>query len=147
MQCIDSYNMPIEFPYSVTHFSTASATEPAPEPEPSESTQPSEIASSPPTQTPVQAKPVVCGGKLVLAPGKPVLLSTQNLLNTPALLLQQGGKTVLLQNVKPLAHPVIPQQVQQHAIGHPVRILLKYIFLLIEGFLYSSFANRDCDWI
>ncbi|XP_022123428.1 negative elongation factor A [Pieris rapae] len=98
-----------------------STTEPTTEPEPSE--QASE-STPPPAQTPVQTKPlVVGGGKLVLAPGKPVLLSTQNLLNTPALLLQQGGKTVLLQNVKPIAHPVLPQQqVQQHAIGHPVQV-------------------------
>lgn len=54
------------------------------------------------------AKPIVLGQqpKLLLAGqagGKPLLLTTQGLLNTSAVLLQQGGKTVLLQNIKPVS--------------------------------------------
>ncbi|CAK1541189.1 unnamed protein product [Leptosia nina] len=73
-------------------------------------------------------KPLVVGGqapKLLIAGGKPVLVSAQNLLNTSALILQQGGKTVLLQNVKPVTQQVVqqPQQpLQQHTIAHPVQI-------------------------
>ncbi|KPJ19142.1 Negative elongation factor A [Papilio machaon] len=53
------------------------------------------------------AKPIVIGQqpKLLIsqAGGKSVLLSTQNLLNSSAVtILQGGGKTVVLQNIKPL---------------------------------------------
>lgn len=54
------------------------------------------------------AKPIVLGQqpKLLLAGqagGKPLLLTAQGLLNTSAVLLQQGGKAVLLQNIKPVS--------------------------------------------
>ncbi|CAH2059623.1 unnamed protein product, partial [Iphiclides podalirius] len=57
-------------------------------------------------------KPIVIGQqpKLLIAGqagGKPLLLSTQNLLNTSAVILQGGGKAVLLQNIKPMTQPVV----------------------------------------
>ncbi|XP_064074872.1 negative elongation factor A [Vanessa tameamea] len=74
------------------------------------------------------AKPIVLGQqpKLLLAGqagGKPVLLAAQGLLNTSAVLLQQGGKAVLLQNIKPMAQQVVQQTTPQnipHQITHPV---------------------------
>ncbi|CAH2097177.1 unnamed protein product [Euphydryas editha] len=74
------------------------------------------------------AKPIVLGQqpKLLLAGqagGKPLLLAAQGLLNTSAVLLQQGGKAVLLQNIKPMAQQVVQQTPQnmQHQI-HPVQM-------------------------
>ncbi|XP_050357501.1 negative elongation factor A [Nymphalis io] len=73
------------------------------------------------------AKPIVLGQqpKLLLAGqagGKPVLLAAQGLLNTSAVLLQQGGKAVLLQNIKPMSQQVVQQTPQSipHQIAHPV---------------------------
>lgn len=64
------------------------------------------------------AKPIVIGQqqpKLLIAGsagGKPLLLSAQNLLNTSTVILQPGGKAVLLQNIKPVSSYFInnPQQ-------------------------------------
>ncbi|XP_063369343.1 negative elongation factor A [Cydia amplana] len=58
------------------------------------------------------AKPIVIGqqGKLLIAGQggtKPLLLSAPTLLNTSAVLLQPGGKAVLLQNIKPMTQTVV----------------------------------------
>ncbi|CAH0721032.1 unnamed protein product, partial [Brenthis ino] len=71
------------------------------------------------------AKPIVIGQQpklLIAGGGKPVLLSAQNLLNS-AVILQGGGKAVLLQNIKPMAQQVV-QQTQQpiQQIAHPVQM-------------------------
>ncbi|CAG5014350.1 unnamed protein product [Parnassius apollo] len=78
------------------------------------------------------AKPIVIGQqpKLLIAGqagGKPLLLSAQNLLNTSAVILQGGGKAVLLQNIKPMSQPVVqaaarnvPQATQP--IQHPIPV-------------------------
>ncbi|XP_050553924.1 negative elongation factor A isoform X1 [Spodoptera frugiperda] len=60
------------------------------------------------------AKPIVIGQQpklLIAGPagGKPLLLSTQNLLNTSTVILQPGGKAVLLQNIKPMTQTVVQQ--------------------------------------
>ncbi|XP_026754132.2 negative elongation factor A [Galleria mellonella] len=87
------------------------AAEAAPEPEP----RPQPVVTSPIlVQQSTGAKPLVIGQqpKLLIAGqagGKPVLLSAQNLLNTSAVILQPGGKAVLLQNIKPVSQSVVQQ--------------------------------------
>uniref|UniRef100_A0A2H1W7X9 SFRICE_003842 n=1 Tax=Spodoptera frugiperda TaxID=7108 RepID=A0A2H1W7X9_SPOFR len=83
------------------------------------------------------AKPIVIGQQpklLIAGPagGKPLLLSTQNLLNTSTVILQPGGKAVLLQNIKPMTQTVVQQAARsvvpavhtqpplQHQIAQPV---------------------------
>ncbi|KAJ8709584.1 hypothetical protein PYW08_009588 [Mythimna loreyi] len=85
------------------------------------------------------AKPIVIGQQpklLIAGPagGKPLLLSTQNLLNTSTVILQPGGKAVLLQNIKPMTQTVVQQAARavvpaahaqpplQHQIAQPVQI-------------------------
>nr|XP_049704905.1 negative elongation factor A [Helicoverpa armigera] len=85
------------------------------------------------------AKPIVIGQQpklLIAGPagGKPLLLSTQNLLNTSTVILQPGGKAVLLQNIKPMTQSVVQQAARtvvpavhtqpplQHQIAQPVQI-------------------------
>ncbi|XP_061723156.1 negative elongation factor A [Cydia pomonella] len=99
-----------------------------PKQEDNPTTAPAEPAASPPRASPppaaerappspmlVQstgAKPIVIGqqGKLLIAGQggtKPLLLSAPTLLNTSAVLLQPGGKAVLLQNIKPVTQTVV----------------------------------------
>ncbi|XP_026323047.1 negative elongation factor A [Hyposmocoma kahamanoa] len=97
----------------------ASPPAPAP-PEPMQDTpRPSPIL----VQQGTGAKPIVIGQqpKLLIAGqagGKPVLLSAQNLLNTSAVILQPGGKAVLLQNIKPVTQTVV-QQAPRATLGVP----------------------------
>ncbi|XP_039760874.1 negative elongation factor A isoform X2 [Pararge aegeria] len=104
-----------------------------------ETAEPTNEVENPPSPAPAQpappilvqqgtgAKPIVIGQqqKLIIAGqagGKPVLLSAQNLLNTSAVILQGGGKAVLLQNIKPMSQQVVqqtPQPAIQHQIAHP----------------------------
>ncbi|XP_034837383.1 negative elongation factor A [Maniola hyperantus] len=114
----------------------ATSTEPV-----AEAAEPTNEVDTPPSPPPAQpappllvqqgtgAKPIVIGQqqKLLIAGqagGKPVLLSAQNLLNTSAVILQGGGKAVLLQNIKPMTQQVVQQTPQpiQHQIAHPVQI-------------------------
>ncbi|KAL0860834.1 hypothetical protein ABMA27_009376 [Loxostege sticticalis] len=104
---------------------TASAQEPtpaapAPVKEPAENAaepEPTPAAPAPKPNNPILvqgtgAKPIVLGQqpKLLITGqpgGKPLLLSAQNLLNTSAVILQPGGKAVLLQNIKPVTQTVV----------------------------------------
>ncbi|XP_028156731.1 negative elongation factor A [Ostrinia furnacalis] len=92
------------------------ATEAAPEPAPESEPAPPAPDRPPPLTSPLLvqgtgAKPIVLGQqpKLLIAgqAGKPLLLSAQNLLNTSAVILQPGGKAVLLQNIKPVTQTVV----------------------------------------
>ncbi|XP_053619543.1 negative elongation factor A [Plodia interpunctella] len=105
---------------------------PAPAPQPLQQPQPQPPPSAPAQPVLVQqgtgAKPIVIGQqpKLLIAGqagGKPVLLSAQNLLNTSAVILQPGGKAVLLQNIKSVnqpaagGRPLLPAlHAQQHGL-------------------------------
>ncbi|CAH2265398.1 jg13345 [Pararge aegeria aegeria] len=118
----------------ISMYLTAASTESVPE-----TAEPTNEVENPPSPAPAQpappilvqqgtgAKPIVIGQqqKLIIAGqagGKPVLLSAQNLLNTSAVILQGGGKAVLLQNIKPMSQQVVqqtPQPAIQHQIAHP----------------------------
>ncbi|KAL0811250.1 hypothetical protein ABMA28_009676 [Loxostege sticticalis] len=93
---------------------------PAPVKEPAENAaepEPTPAAPAPKPNNPILvqgtgAKPIVLGQqpKLLITGqpgGKPLLLSAQNLLNTSAVILQPGGKAVLLQNIKPVTQTVV----------------------------------------
>ncbi|XP_063389185.1 negative elongation factor A [Cydia fagiglandana] len=90
--------------------------EPAPASPPRASPPPAAERPPPPSPMLVHqgtgAKPIVIGqqGKLLIAGQggtKPLLLSAPTLLNTSAVLLQPGGKAVLLQNIKPVTQTVV----------------------------------------
>ncbi|XP_026745888.1 negative elongation factor A [Trichoplusia ni] len=121
---LDNYGLPKP---DETANAAASTTEPAaaPSPPPADASSPAAAPPAPERDPPrpapllVQqgtgAKPIVLGQqpKLLITgqPGaKPLLLSTQNLLNTSTVILQPGGKAVLLQNIKPMAQTVQVQQ-------------------------------------
>ncbi|XP_022827599.1 negative elongation factor A isoform X1 [Spodoptera litura] len=104
-----------------TNATSSSTSEPAPppaSPPPAAPAPPATPDTPPPLASPLlvhgsNPKPIVIGQQpklLIAGPagGKPLLLSTQNLLNTSTVILQPGGKAVLLQNIKPLAQAVQP---------------------------------------
>ncbi|XP_068625570.1 negative elongation factor A [Battus philenor] len=112
---LNNYQMPKAEDPPVTEALTPSASSAdavQSEPEPSAPTD-----TTAPIQSPVLlqqttgTKPIVIGQqpKLLIgqAGGKPLLLSAQNILNTSTVILQGGGKAVLLQNIKPMTQPVV----------------------------------------
>ncbi|KAG6462433.1 hypothetical protein O3G_MSEX013263 [Manduca sexta] len=87
------------------------------------STEPPPLASPILVHQGSAAKPIVIGQqpKLLIAGqagGKPVLLSAQNLINTSAVILQPGGKAVLLQNIKPMSQTVVRAAAPVPALHH-----------------------------
>ncbi|XP_022827600.1 negative elongation factor A isoform X2 [Spodoptera litura] len=116
-----------------TNATSSSTSEPAPppaSPPPAAPAPPATPDTPPPLASPLlvhgsNPKPIVIGQQpklLIAGPagGKPLLLSTQNLLNTSTVILQPGGKAVLLQNIKPVQ---IPQAVPQPAVAAPAPAL------------------------
>ncbi|CAH0697189.1 unnamed protein product [Spodoptera exigua] len=145
---LNNYTVPK--PDENTNATSSSTTETAPPPaaSPPPAGPPAATPATPDTPPPLaspllvhgtNAKPIVIGQQpklLIAGPagGKPLLLSTQNLLNTSTVILQPGGKAVLLQNIKPMAQTVVQQTARsvvpavhsqpplQHQIAQPVQL-------------------------
>ncbi|KAF9408306.1 hypothetical protein HW555_011975 [Spodoptera exigua] len=136
---LNNYTVPK--PDENTNATSSSTTETAPPPaaSPPPAGPPAATPATPDTPPPLaspllvhgtNAKPIVIGQQpklLIAGPagGKPLLLSTQNLLNTSTVILQPGGKAVLLQNIKPwslylcIEQCIVPRQVQLPASVPP----------------------------
>ncbi|CAH1641599.1 unnamed protein product [Spodoptera littoralis] len=113
-----------------TNATSSSTSEPTPapaSPPPAAPAPPATPDTPPPLASPLlvhgsNPKPIVIGQQpklLIAGPagGKPLLLSTQNLLNTSTVILQPGGKAVLLQNIKPLAQAAVQPAARPAAAG------------------------------
>ncbi|XP_063834380.1 negative elongation factor A [Ostrinia nubilalis] len=129
------------------------ATEAAPEPAPESEPAPPAPDRPPPLTSPLLvqgtgAKPIVLGQqpKLLIAgqAGKPLLLSAQNLLNTSAVILQPGGKAVLLQNIKPV-QAERPAAAATHATPSPQLLPRRGLSLTREQMLEAQDMFRNAN--